>query len=827
MFPLCQTFSLRAQYVDDDNSNNPSCRDSCFNSLCLVFRERFSTQIPVPTNGVPSSLPASLPPLNVSPPSLGTFSKGRPGELTQTPDPSSFNPPSKPFTLRAQKSTSFEFTGRRSSSQKTGGQSRPVITVSAPPQNVQDQGDVFNERRGSSQAPGLRFTRKPLSNPFSHKKDSPPKAVPPSPAETGSPALPSAMHFPVPPSRPPVSSAQQEKSIYHRGSSDRQSQHTVTSPTSLNFPRDSSHTERLSRDASGNLSPINTQFLLPGDTPESSPTRSRHMTSPSGPVPHHAIPRPISSTSSKSAPPIGAPPPKVLRRGSRSPSPARTPPTAPLPDLPPEAEVDSKSAPASARTPDSASQSPITSVPTIPSLPSVSTRRSITSLQTKVFRSRAQTVAVPQADSLTHDERRRDGAGDDGKVSHCIPSFVHGRHAPTPPEKDKGRPKQPTTASPERTRKSSNTASSAPPHDAKALLELQAAHERYIVSLRESHAAEKAELLRRIDLLERDARKREREIKGLRWLVMNASGHGTQSESGDMSSSTMPTNRSSPSSTAIPRRFRSGSKSSQLSQASSGITPYVEATPALSTVYSPRGSTEEGLYDLQSTVSDLIAPPSVTPPTSSPMQVNPTDGATSRRLRRANTMPDGMPLPTFVKTPTTKQARRTSSPVLPMPTTPIPPTPSGTLLRKTASGAGLGIEVSRSAPSMSNSDSQNYSSAESSSSRSSALTIPSLASTNTSVSAAGLSAIPETPSRYRSKQSHHDSEKRDREERRTSKAMKRISSSSTHSSIAPASSAHANNLKFGKSPSIGQVLDRNSASEMDEVLKKLQTFGTN
>ena len=68
-------------------------------------------------------------------------------------------------------------------------------------------------------------------------------------------------------------------------------------------------------------------------------------------------------------------------------------------------------------------------------------------------------------------------------------------------------------------------------------------------------------------------------------------------------------------------------------------------------------------------------------------------------------------------------------------------------------------------------------------------------------------------------------EKREKDERRASRALKRLSASSTNSSLAAASTAYSSNLKLGKSPSIGQVLDRNSAAGMDEVLKKLRSFG--
>ncbi|KAI0372522.1 hypothetical protein BV20DRAFT_909224, partial [Pilatotrama ljubarskyi] len=50
----------------------------------------------------------------------------------------------------------------------------------------------------------------------------------------------------------------------------------------------------------------------------------------------------------------------------------------------------------------------------------------------------------------------------------------------------------------------------------------------YLLTLTERHGMEKHEFLRRIEGLEQDARRRERELKGLRWLVANSSQSGVQ-----------------------------------------------------------------------------------------------------------------------------------------------------------------------------------------------------------------------------------------------------------------------------------------------------------
>ncbi|OSC99666.1 hypothetical protein PYCCODRAFT_1354785, partial [Trametes coccinea BRFM310] len=51
----------------------------------------------------------------------------------------------------------------------------------------------------------------------------------------------------------------------------------------------------------------------------------------------------------------------------------------------------------------------------------------------------------------------------------------------------------------------------------------------YLLTLTERHGMEKHEFLRRIETLEQDARRRERELKGLRWIVANSSQSQLQS----------------------------------------------------------------------------------------------------------------------------------------------------------------------------------------------------------------------------------------------------------------------------------------------------------
>ncbi|KAI0649927.1 hypothetical protein C8Q79DRAFT_901811, partial [Trametes meyenii] len=62
----------------------------------------------------------------------------------------------------------------------------------------------------------------------------------------------------------------------------------------------------------------------------------------------------------------------------------------------------------------------------------------------------------------------------------------------------------------------------------------------YLLSLTERHGMEKHEFIRRIETLEADAHRRERELKGLRWLVANQSQSGKHAAPARADSSTLP-----------------------------------------------------------------------------------------------------------------------------------------------------------------------------------------------------------------------------------------------------------------------------------------------
>ena len=794
---------------------------------------------------LPSTPPTSLPPLNVSPFGFSNFttsSRPRASDVTQTPDPGRTSGMKPPQALRAQKSTSFEFATRARMAEKASGTNRgprPVITVSAPPKSQiqtsernQDQGEASKTATENSTAPAAsdqksrRTLRKPLALPFTHRKTEAQKVTSPTspklpviahPVVTRTPPLPAQMKFPMPPkqgsqlARPSQDSVQSSQQRRARNSGATEETVTGTSPLRETFPsigapaKASVPGDQAPKGAEEGTS-LNKPFLpLPEDV---SPTRARFSTSPGPPI--GTIGRAAGSTLTKST----KPPPLRLstRRGSRSPSPAGTPPTAPLPDLPPEAHVppspgrDAQSPTALSPGPYSpAPRSPtMTTVPTTPSMSTVGTRRSNTSirqrggLRTSIGSTSgrstptaARTEAVEKVKA-----KERDDTPETPDTSHCMPAFVH--HHSRRPSKDseKLRQHEPDAA---RTRTKID-ASAVHQHLAGDSATLRARHESQIRTLRELHEAEKAELLRRIEALEREMHKKDREIKGLRYLVLHASD-----QNGD---ATNDPNRAA-SLVDTERRNRSESKASDFSLSSS-TSHYVDAAQNLLAANSPRSSTEEGLYEVQASISDLLSyneSPPILPETTPPLNLK-------IRSKRANTLPGKSPHVAQLKAlAAVKQARRTSSPVLPA---------NGNLAPASNSSkvTGLGIDYP-SIPSLSESASHG----SMRSTNSSVLTAPSLTATNTTSSS--LSAIPESPNRDIEMNGDvgQDKTRRDIEERQASRVQvtstKRLSGTPTHPAI-----AYHNNLKLGESPSIGQLLDNPETDLMEDVLRKLRSFGT-
>ncbi|OBZ76672.1 hypothetical protein A0H81_03246 [Grifola frondosa] len=707
------------------------------------------------------SLPTSLPPLNVSPPSfpLSQFTPSkspvRPS-ASQVPDahrtPSSIPLPAF-RQLRPQKSTSFELSRRSNDSQKQSTSSgRPIITIS-PPRSVADRESIYVAPRAAPAPPSASPTRRPVALGVASSRENleSPPTVASSPA-----SIHSTMRFPVPPvpagesNRNQASASSRDKGLLCRD---------YTTPGEPASPLDSegdSDTSALmipdrSRRMQSVISPLSK--VKPENT---GPSPIRRMTLPSESASsqsgYSGSESTLSSRSRIPSSPMRKMPPPLMRTWRRPPT--TGPPTEPLP-----------SPPTAAKHP---AGPPFSALPSIPSFPS--SHKSLSAMQQKAFRARGSTVSSVSGSSLSD-------ARDGGKSSTEIPP------SPARSEQDSLFARASVREGSERML-ADDAASAEQLRDA---LNAQSAKytrlSSYLLTLTERHAVEKNELVRRIEVLEREARKREREIKGLRWIVANAGQ-----------------------STAAARlshiRRNSGC----------GSTSPVDQVHKNS-LDSPAGSTEEGLFEMQSSVSDLIVCP-VSPPTAETRQ-SPNTVTVPSRLRRSNTFSDGLnqlPLGAAKQ----KQARRTSSPVLPVLGTLLPTSTS----RVAQAGLGLDIDMP-SIPSLPGSDGRMTPASPASS-------LPSLTTVNTTSS--GLSSIPETPRADGIPQPitpEREGQRREKEERRASWVLRRISTSSSSSAgSSPVSPTYSSNLKLGASPSIGQVLDRTSGEpDMDAILRKLRAFG--
>ncbi|KAI0797410.1 hypothetical protein BC629DRAFT_1503783 [Irpex lacteus] len=328
---------------------------------------------------------------------------------------------------------------------------------------------------------------------------------------------------------------------------------------------------------------------------------------------------------------------------------------------------------------------------------------------------------------------------------------------------------------------------------------LRAAHETFVRIMQEKHAAEKAELLRRIERLEREARKREREIKGLRWLVMNPTGGGGTADHPSGGSIGQPyVALLALEEQLTAGRLRSGSKSSEFSAMSAGTasdttrsrtSSGVDRSADPATFSSPADSTEEGLMELQSEINDFIAPTQAYtrgPPVNSQSrgsedQSDPRRDSSGSRRRSNTLLPAGHGLGIVDAD--------------------LPCIPSGSDMSLTT----LGGATYGSIPSLC------------------------LSSTNStsSMASSGISLATKASSTNAVRQSPEPAK-----ERRVSRLLKRISTSSTSSLSSASTSYAASNIKMRTSPSIEQVLDRAEVrapipgeARMDEALKKLRRFG--
>ena len=480
------------------------------------------------------------------------------------------------------------------------------------------------------------------------------------------------------------------------------------------------------------------------------------------------------------------------------------PPTDPLPSPPPSAPSSVRSISQVADEYQSDSGASLSTMPSIPSM--ASARVSVGQVHQLLFRHRAGTVASLASTStgsgtlastgsgpLMHD-REREGSGPPSPLREQFLS----EHRAVPPARTR-------TSVHEGIEELQTGAHLATVEQLREALAAQSAkYQRlssYLLNLSERHAVEKSELMRRIETLEKEARKREREITGLRWLVMNSgSGNGVAGKEKESQSPAKP----SPV-TKLRERIRSQSVSNGQGSHKGGRKMGTPPERALSTdSHGDAESMEEGLLEMQQSVSDLIAPLQPSPA--------PADAVASPvvgRMRRSHTWSlsgafNGQSAPAAQQ----KRPRRTSSPTLP----------------GTASGLGISVSDLPSIPSLPDSELGHDSPMTSPSET--AVSIPSLATTNTASS--GLSAIPEAPPTPVRATMEVDAPKVHEQDRRRSKRESALMSSQriprhhvsnasiSSSSSASASGAYASNLKIGASPSIGQVLDYASGSDSAE-----------
>lgn len=804
----------------------------------MTHRPSTPSRIPAPEGhaSTSSSLPSSLPPLNVSPPSLGgpfaststspitgrfsTATNASQGSLkqslTDSEKPSGQSSKGNPLRLlRPQKSTSFEvsrpfnFTHNATASNMamlngndSKAKAKPVITVSAPPTNeVAEDTEIYNAPRVAPTPPASKHRSSRFGFGSSKKDDAKKErrnsailvkdgnrstgelagssTEQPSPTPSLSPMLPAKMEFPIPPSSKTAAAMAGShdgsglaESFEHspaRTPTGRVPRHVTTSDTSdgeISLASTRSAPVRPARPAS---------LIIPFGMSRPRSNSSQTVTMSSSP----------SSSAGNGKQSLS--PRSRAYRTSRSPSPASPPPATPLPS-PPTSATFPHSSDAEGWSTDASTRLGGWSTDTSTRIGSLASRKSIQSGS----RVRAHTIvgSISKAPTVSSHSGMSSGGEDSERALRMSHGSNNRASAATAYQsrsanmysrqqaKMKAAEKQltvdasresapedaslrtPTRAPSEKSQEVTPTREDTPAHS------LRAAHDTYIRILQEKHAAEKAELLKRIDRLEREARKRDREIKGLRWLVLNANAQGNEEAAS--------THLQALDEELKTGRLRSGSKSSEISMGSSASRSRSTSgvrKPSVVSLDSPRESTEDGLKELQDQVSDLIAPWHTYTPRIEPADAERSGSPSSvSELRRSNTVPDML-----AHAAAARHAKRTSSPVLP---------------------GGLGFDI----PTIPGSESDVSTGGGESSS------LPSLTASNTasSTQSSALSAIPEIASIP--SEGDLAREKREKEERRASRALKRVSASS----LMQAAQQYATNLKLGMSPSIGQVLDRSS-----------------
>ncbi len=373
----------------------------------------------------------------------------------------------------------------------------------------------------------------------------------------------------------------------------------------------------------------------------------------------------------------------------------------------------------------------------------------------------------------------------------------------------------------------------------------------YLLSLTERHALERAELVHKVELLERDRERREHEMTGLKWLV----AHSGVDEPARKDSDVMPLpppKGIGASASAAPRE-RSGSAAT--SRTGTSVVVSSPGTDGRMSMDSAVGSVEEGLAELQSTISEFIAPEKRQQPLRA-HEGGMRGPAAVRRRARSNTVPNGAPavacMQGGVPTPAaklvlgTKAARRTSSPVVPYSSSPggfAQRRPPGISAPGPRTGLGLGVGLdgaSSSSPALSRSPSpESRADLHARSDSSTLSSLPALSTSHSSSPSSALSSIPETPRTDVAMldddpHAHLNANGKDNE---FNPHSYRLSTSSTSSfSSGTGSGVSAGSSRISATPSTSQVLEKTTLKssipsrsqhqpEMETILRRLRAFG--
>jgi hypothetical protein len=487
------------------------------------------------------------------------------------------------------------------------------------------------------------------------------------------------------------------------------------------------------------------------------------------------------------------------------------------------------------RTPDlstRASMASMSSIPTIPSLPSVSTRKSSLSIRAKEAqaRPRAHTMSSvpPVVFSRTTTPTSSRPSSSQGAMIRIRPSKGqgHGAVADAGTDSSGGSGEGREMAASSSDGASPASSSSAETQQLRLALAAQGARfeelAAYLVSVTQKHTEEKAILERKIITLEAEAEKREKELQGLRWLVMHGTGASGAAAAAVISGGINGVSSSRPPSRPSSRSGEDGRSSRRSSRK--------QDAPLLLTskggdMTPPRPSPNKYSHDLSDEARSTT-------------KVN--GGSASDAVKLARHMSSSATLPVPVEhykaNGWTETAGVSDSSVLN--TLSVGGDKRSSVSSFSSAGSSTTGSSLSSPPSMSNltaipesrPPSASSSSQSLSSNNNKTITMATLMKLSR-MDPAVVAVIQDAEKQQHQHQQQQQQQQKDKDEsRRSSRASKRVSGPSNGSvTPAPATSlssnaalAYANNLKKSRPPSFAQVMD---SPGMSGVLEKLRSFG--